>query len=375
MLILHVVAPAEFGGLERVIQLLGTGLQGLGGGHEIHVACIVSHAVIADPLLAPLSDAGVQTHQIVVSGRGYRRERTAIAELCRRLRPDVVHTHGYRPDVVDAGVARELGIPTVTTAHGFTGGPWRNRFYEYLQRRAFRRFDAVVAVSRPLGDRLAAAGVPRERLHVVPNAYRRLTPPLDRQAARRELGIPLDDFVVGWVGRLSQEKGPDVLLDALPMLGDVRLAMSFVGAGVQREWLEARAAHRGVADRIRWHGVVPDADRLFPAFDLCVMSSRTEGTPVVLFEAMAAGVPVVTTAVGGIPDVVSADEAVLVPSENPSALAAAIRDVYTQPAAAAQRARAARARLARDFAVEPWLERYVDIYRRVSRGARAPAAA
>jgi glycosyltransferase involved in cell wall biosynthesis len=373
VLILHVVAPAEFGGLERVIQLLGTGLQE--AGHEVHVACIVSHAVIADPLLAPLSAAGVQTHQIVVSGRGYARERAAVAELCRRLRPDVVHTHGYRPDVVDAGVARELGIATVTTAHGFTGGPWRNRLYEYLQRRAFRRFDAVIAVSRPLGERLAASGVARDRLHVVPNAYRRLTPPLDRTAARRELGLPVDEFVVGWVGRLSQEKGPDVLVDALPLLRDVPLAISFVGTGVQSEWLEARAEQQKVGERVRWHGVVPDAGRLFPAFDLCVLSSRTEGTPVVLFEAMAAGVPVVTTAVGGVPDVVSADEALLVPSEDSRALAAAIRDVYTQPAAAAQRARAARARLAREFGTGPWIDRYVDIYRRVRREARIASGA
>lgn len=372
MLILHVAAPAEFGGLERVIQLLGTGVQGLG--HQVHVAAVVSHAVIADPFLAPLAVAGVQTHQIVVPGRGYARERGAIAALCRRLRPDVVHTHGYRPDVIDAGVARERGIPIVTTAHGFTGGPWRNRFYEYLQRRAFRRFDAVVAVSRPLGERLARAGVPKSRIHTVPNAWRRSAPALDRATARRLLGIPVEDFVVGWVGRLSREKGPDVLVDALATLDDVPLSVSIVGAGTQRDWLEARAEQQRIGDRIRWHGLVPQAERLFPAFDVLVLSSRTEGTPVVLFEAMAAGVPVVTTAVGGVPDVVSAEQALLVPSGEPRALAAAIRDVYTRPAAAAQRAHAARARLERDFGVSPWLERYVDIYRLVTRASATVAA-
>ena len=372
MLILHVAAPAEVGGLERVIQLLGTGLQGLG--HEVHVACVVSHAVIGEPFLAPLSEAGVQTHQIVVSGRGYRRERTAIAALCRRLRPDVVHTHGYRPDVIDASVARELGIPIVTTAHGFTGGPWRNRFYEYLQRRAFRRFDAVVAVSRPLGERLTRAGVLSARIHTVPNAWRPLALTLEREAARRALGIPLEDFVVGWVGRLSREKGPDVLIDSLALLADVPVAASIVGSGTQRDWLEARAEQRRIGDRIRWHGLVPEAERLFPAFDVFVLSSRTEGTPVVLFEAMSAGVPIVATAVGGVPDVVSAEQVLLVRSNDPHALAAAIRDVYTRPAAAAQRARAARTRLNRDFGVAPWLERYVDIYRLVTRAGATVAA-
>ncbi|HUC39428.1 MAG TPA: glycosyltransferase [Gemmatimonadales bacterium] len=373
MVILHVVAPAEFGGLERVVQTLGTGLQGLG--HEVHVAAVVADAADGAPFLAPLIEAGVHTHRIVVSGRAYRRERAAVAGLCQRLRPDAVHTHGYRPDVIDAGVARQFGVPVLTTAHGFTGGPLRNRVYEYLQRRAFRRFDAVVAVSRALTDQLARAGVPRSRIHTVPNVWRRNAPALGRATARRLLGLPLEGFVVGWVGRLSSEKGADVLLDALPRLNNVPLTVSVVGNGVQQLALQMRAAELGVTDRVRWHGVVPEADRVFPAFDVCVLSSRTEGTPMVLFEAMAAGVPVVATDVGGVPDVVSHEEAVVVRAEDSAALAAGITDVYEHTAAAARRAGAARARLEREFAVGPWLDRYESIYRLVSRGASTPAAA
>ena len=374
-MIVHVVAPGEFGGLERVVQMLSRGLRGLG--HEIHVVSLHAGAGGGPEtaFLAPLSDVGVHTHTVVVPARAYRRERATIAALCRRLCPDVVHTHGYRPDVLDAGVVQRLGIPIVTTAHGFTGGGWKNQAYEWLQRRAFRRFDAVVAVSRSLGDRLARAGIPRSRIHTVPNAWRRIAPPLDRTAARRELGIPQGEFVVGWVGRLSPEKGPDVLLEALAHLRDVPLAVSVLGTGAQQAVLQTRARNLDLDGRIRWHGAVRDADRLFAAFDLCVLSSRTEGTPVVLFEAMAAGVPVVTTAVGGVPDVVSPAEAVLIRSEDPIALAVGIRGVVGNPAAAERRARAARARLERDFAVTPWLDRYETIYRLVSHGVAAPALA
>jgi glycosyltransferase involved in cell wall biosynthesis len=368
VVIMHVVAPAEFGGLERVVQLLGRGLRGLD--HSVHVVSIVPDSATVEPFLAPLAEAGVHTHPLVVPVRAYRRERAALADLCRQVRPDVVHTHGYRPDVVDAGVARRLGIPLVTTVHGFTGGSMRNRFYEWLERRAFRRFDAVVSVSRPLTDRLTGAGVRKSRIHTVPNAWQRIAPPLDREAARRALRLPLDGFVVGWVGRLSAEKGPDVLLEALPHLNDVPLAVSMVGDGVQRASLQARAGKLGVADRVHWHGVVPDAGRVFAAFDVCVLSSRTEGTPVVLFEAMATDVPIVTTRVGGVPDVVSSDEAVLVRSEDPVALAAGIRAVYEDRAAATRRARAARVRLEREFGIGPWLDRYEGIYRLVSHGVQ-----
>src|SRR6266542_1065945 len=128
MVIVHVVTPAEFGGLERVVQMLGSGLRGLG--HEVHMVSVATGSGADAAFLAPLAEAGVHTHTLMVPGRSYRRERAAIAALCRRVRPDVVHTHGYRPDVLDAGVARRLDIPVVTTVHGFTGGGWKNRAYE-----------------------------------------------------------------------------------------------------------------------------------------------------------------------------------------------------------------------------------------------------
>ena len=365
MIILHVVAPGEFGGLERMVQLLTTGLQSRG--HEVHVVSVAAEAGAAESFLAPLRAAGVRTHVIDVPSRAYPKERAAVAKLCRQVRPDVVHTHGYRPDVLDSAPARRLGIPLVTTAHGFTGGPWRNRFYEYLQRRAFRRFDAVIAVSRPLGERLARAGVPAARVHSIANAWHRNGPPLDRESARRTLGLPGEAFVIGWVGRMSREKGPDVLLNAVARLNDLPVLISMLGAGPEQAALQARAERLGAADRIRWHGAMPDAGRLFTAFDVYALSSRTEGTPVVLFEAMAAGIPVVATRVGGVPDVVSADEAVLVRSEDAIALAAAIREVYWSPAAAARRAGAARRRLEHEFAIGPWLGRYEQVYRSLAR--------
>jgi glycosyltransferase involved in cell wall biosynthesis len=116
---------------------------------------------------------------------------------------------------------------------------------------------------------------------------------------------------------------------------------------------------------------VTEAAPLFPAFDVFVLSSRTEGTPIVLFEAMAAGVPVVATAVGGVPGVVSPAEAVLIPPGDPASLAAAIRTTLRDPAAARERTRAARQRLEREFGAQPWLERYDVVYRRVARGRAA----
>ncbi len=367
--VLHVLAAAEFGGLEAVVKALAIGSRC--SPVEVRVAAVIPENGGDHPFVGPLRAAGVEVHPIVVAPRAYLRERAALAELCARLRPDVVHTHGYRADVVDAGVARRLGIPVVTTVHGFAGGGWKNRCYEWLQRRVFRRFDAVVAVSRPLIQELSHHGIRPERLHLIPNGWRSAAPLLDRAAARGALGEPHDDPCIGWVGRLSDEKGPDVFLEALARLRDLPWMACVLGEGPAREALEARAAALGLRDRVHWHGRVAGAGRLYRAFDLFVLSSRTEGTPMALFEAMAAGVPVVATGVGGVPDVVSTGEAALVPPGDPETLAAAIRAVFLDPASAAARARAARARLERDFDFGRWLQRYEGIYRMVRERRRA----
>ena len=358
--IVHVLVPAPAGGLERVVHALATGQARRG--HQVTVASVVTEA--NHPFLLALEGTGVTSSPIIVPGRGYRQERAAVRRITAGVGADIVHTHGYRADVVDAGAARSgrSGVRTVTTVHGFTGGGWRNRFYETLQRRAFRRFDAVVAVSEPLHRALVGWRVQQDRVHVIPNGYEASATMVERRAARAALGLPADDYVIGWVGRLSREKGLDVLFEALALVRDRPVTVAVIGTGRERASLDALAAARGITAAVRWMGLVPDAARFFRAFDLFVLSSRTEGTPIALFEAMDAGVPIVATAVGGVPAVVSDAEATLVLSQDPGGLAKALRAAFDDPAAAGIRAAAARRRLVDVYGVEPWLERYDRVY-------------
>ena len=361
MVILHLLAPTTAGGLERVVHSLALGQQSRG--HRVEVAAILDAPVEAHPFFPPLERAGIPVHRLIVPPRAYAKERRVIASVVRALKPDVVHSHGYRTDVVDGGMIRRLGVATVSTAHGFTTGSWKNRLYEYLQRRALRRFDAVIAVSQQLCDALGRAGVPAARLHFVPNAWSQIVEPLDRAAARVALGLPAGGFVVGWVGRMSREKGLDVLVDALPALGDLQLTVCAIGTGSERSAVEARARELAVGERMHWAGLVAEAASYFRAFDVFVLSSRTEGVPIALLEAIAAEVPVVATRVGGVPTVVDQAQGLLVESEQPEALARAIRLVYDDRAAATVRSRAARERLLAGFGANAWLERHDEVYR------------
>ena len=225
-----------------------------------------------------------------------------------------------------------------------------------------------------LAERLVAVGVPPGRVRVVPNGAQYSTPLLSRAAARAALGLPAGVAVAGWVGRLSVEKGPDLFLEALALLNDREVHAALIGTGRERERVEAQATRLGLTGRVHWCGAVPDAGRLFPAFDCFVLSSRTEGTPIVLFEAMAAETPVVATRVGGVPDVVSEADAVLARPEDASALARAVAAILDDPEAARVRAKRARARLETERGVPQWVARYDSIYRAVLRPARGAAS-
>jgi glycosyltransferase involved in cell wall biosynthesis len=363
LIITHVVAPAPFGGLEQVVYALATGQAA--HGHDVKVIALIGRE--PGPLVERLETARIRV-QCLSFGRHYLRERRELSRLLRAGGPAVVHTHGYRPDVQGGAAAGRVEVPAVSTVHGFTGGDAKNLLYERLQRRALRRFAAVVAVSRPLVDRLVASGVARDRIHLVPNAYHASGEAIPRVRARGELGLSADrgDFVIGWVGRVSREKGPDLLIEALGLLSDSSVRVAIIGDGPDRNALEARAAALGLSNRIRWLGIVPEAARRFAAFDCLVLSSRTEGTPIVLLEAMAAGIPIVATAVGGVPDVVSSDEALLVTPGDSAALARAIHLVRSDSAGAAVRAAQAANRLRAERGLGPWLAAYEAVYRQVA---------
>jgi glycosyltransferase involved in cell wall biosynthesis len=362
--VLHVVAPAGEGGLEQVVTMLARG-QRSGG---VHVASVITptHAQ-HHPFTQRLDALRIPNTKIVVGARQYRRELRMLRQLVALLRPSVIHTHGFRADVTGGMVARSCGLPAVSTVHGFTGLTRRIRFYEWLQQLALRRADAVIAVSRPLVEGLCSNGIRRERIHLIANGFLSLTDSLPRAEARTILGIPDHELRAGWVGRLSREKGPDVMIEALAQTaGEWRL--SVIGDGPERSGLQKLAGDLRVSDRVTWHGRIAGAARLLPAFDAFVLSSRTEGTPIALLEAMNSGVPIVAANVGGVGDVVSPIEAILVPSEDPSSIASALRRIQSDPQSARTRVANARRKLAGSFDGETWLAKIDGVYRSITAG-------
>lgn len=360
--ILQLAAPARYGGLETVVRQLSAGLRQ--HGHDVLVGCLLDEGddVDSHPFVAAVRQSGVGVETFCLPHRAYRREVDVIARLAREFRADVVHTHGYHADVVGMWAARRGRVPRVATAHGFIGGGWKNRLYEFVQRRSYRSADAVIAVSRTIADLLSRDRQVAQKIHLLPNAFVRRDDHLSRRAARDYLGLGPAAFVIGWVGRMSREKGPDVVVDALggDHVPDVTLCL--IGDGSLRNSLRSRAATQ-MQGRAVFPGGILDAGRLLKAFDLFVSSSRTEGTPMVLLEAMDAGVPIIATRVGGIPDVLGPADGVLVPPEDPAALRRAILQMIDEPESAHENAARASERLEQSFGPEPWLNAHEQMYR------------
>ena len=367
--VLHVLAPAREGGAERVVAMLSAGQ----GGRRAHVAAVLLPDEADDhPFVTGLVERGVPVTRVIVKGRSYLREYRLLSQLVARLRPAVVHTHGYRSDLIGGMVARAHGVRAVSTVHGFTGGGRKNQLNEWVQKLALRRADAVIAVSRQIVMRLADAGVDPAKITWIPNGFATAEDPLTRSNARHLLGIPDNGPVIGWVGRLSMEKGPDVMLEALAEC-DPSWRLSIVGDGRERDRLRKQASDLGIAERVIWHGLVPKAGALLSAFDVFVLSSRTEGTPIVLLEAMHAGVPIVATSVGGVPDVVSEADAILVPAEQPAMIAQALVEIRRNASAAKTRCLRARERVARSFGSAAWVAAVDAVYRNAALTAGSPS--
>ena len=363
--ILHVLHPARYGGLETVVLNLAAGLSQ--SGQDVCLAPVFTEQDAVDhPFPGAADDRGIELAPIVIAHRDYRGERRRIRQIARARGVHVVHSHGSHSDVVTASLGRSLGAASVSTVHGFTGGRWRNRVYEWLQERALRRFDGVFAVSDPIRQRLINGGVRRDRVHTVRNAWEVPSSAMGRIEARERLGLRAEGPVVGWVGRMSAEKGPDVMVRAADHVATEGVHFVMIGDGVMREECRVLARQLDLETRISWPGVVPDAGDLLNALDVLVMTSWTEGTPMVLLEAIGQEVPVVTTSVGGIPDIVSPAEAWLCEAGAPEEIGRSIDEALQESGDAGLRARRAKQRLVRERDVMAWVERHVDVYRALS---------
>lgn len=354
MHVLHVISEMGTGGAESlVVELVRRGPQ-VGWQSSIASAGGVRKDEVRQAGLA-------RTYRIPLSRRrpgGLARAVLATRDALVAAQPDVVIAHnvGTTAAVALAKPTLRSRVPVVTVFHGVAASDYRAA--ALVLSTAPR---LVVTVSERIADRLRAAGLRRRALEVIPNAVTAPQLP-DREQARRDLELDAGVPVALCAARLVPQKRHDVLLRAWAELPGSSVLL-VAGDGPEHPNLDALRAELGLTGRVRLLGNRLDVPRLLAAADIATLASDWEGLPIFILEAMAAGRPVVATAVDGLLEIVRDGSGVLVPARDPSKLAAALQQLLSDPEARQRAGRAAVETIARRHDPALMTRRYDDLLR------------
>ncbi|HEY0482125.1 MAG TPA: glycosyltransferase [Kofleriaceae bacterium] len=362
--IVHVLSSFGMGGQERVAFDLAVS--------QLRAGCEVTVLSLAPPpdgpLAAELRAAGIEVARVARQREGIDPILILrLARWLRRHRVDLVHTHNRMALIYGAPAGRLARARVVHTKHGKNP---RGGTRLAAGKLAARAVDAFVAVSDETADvARRRREIDERRLMVITNGIElgRFHPaPAGRERVRRELGIDAGAWVIGTVGRIAAEKNHALLVNAMaPLLGPgTRLIIA--GDGPLLPALTELVAARGVASFVHLLGARYDVPDILNALDSFVLSSDTEGLPLVVLEAMATGLPVISTRVGGVPNVL--EEGVtgfLVPAGDEQGLRDRAAQLRADPAATRALGERARSVAVSRYSAERMQRDYLELYARV----------
>ncbi|MHB1950471.1 MAG: glycosyltransferase family 4 protein [Acidiferrobacteraceae bacterium] len=369
-----------------VLILISTHVVGGPGKGIIQMVPELKRDRLVDPELMTFRKAGCGESLFMASCRDHGLEVSTLSQLFNydprplvpllrrmRRRRTIIQTHGYKENMFGLLVKLATGSPWVAFMHGTTDENLKVRMYHHLDRKIVRFADRIVTVSRELAMR----SIPerhRRKVRVVHNAVEQRAHEVNRLAVigwRRRHGLTRYPVIV-CAGRLSPEKGHRVLLNAAH--GLVRSGIEFhlliAGDGPERTGLERFTARLGLEGHVQFLGQRSDMDLVYAASDILVLPSFKEGMPNVILEAMAAGLAIVATRVGGIPEMVRHEkEALLVPPRDVNALGKALAQLLRSPGQAQTLGRAARQSLFPRFSVAERVHRIHRVYQELAEEA------
>jgi glycosyltransferase involved in cell wall biosynthesis len=307
---------------------------------------------------------GLEVELFDCRGRFDPRTAHAIRDCVARRNVDIVHTHGYKADIYGYWATRRARVPLVATCHNWPAQTISLNFYAALDRLLLRRFDHMGAVSEAVVHALRRYGVPPRKITMIPNGIDVEQFAGAGSLLRKQLGAQ-DRIVIGVAGRLSPEKGLKILFHAAQAVVASVPEVLFVlaGEGPDGAALEKLTKELSIGEHVAFLGKVSRMMDFYASIDALVMPSLTEGLPLSLLEAMAAGKPVVASRVGSVPSVIIAGETgLLVEPSDVAGLRDAILYLLKDRERALAWGRNGQERVRRHFSSANMAQNYLDIY-------------
>lgn len=364
--VLHLGSPTGLYGAERWILAL---VRHLSPAHiESIVGTIKDAPGEVPPLCQQAAAAGLRTAIFESHGKLSSSAVRLLDEFIRANQVDILHTHGYKADILGWLGARGTGCKVVSTPHGWSAeAGLKVEIYESLDRLVFYFLDAVVPLSTDMYTGLSRLPGLRRKLQLIGNGVD--LSELDAAATAATELTPWKqggDHIIGYIGQLIPRKNVDVLIRAFHLLPFANRRLCIVGEGPQRAELENLAARLGESARVRFFGYRTDRIALLRQFDAFVLASQLEGTPRCLLEAMAAGVCVVGSDIPGCRNLIEPGHTgLLFRVGDVDGLAQMLQRLFSEPTQRAALARAGQVLVRAQFSAEAMAARYAELYRRV----------
>ncbi len=319
----------------------------------------------SDALFAAAESAGISASLIRERRKFDHSALVQITRLFDEVKPDVIQTHNSKSHFFVRLLRLHRRVPWIAFHHGYTKTDLKMELIHRLDRWSLRGAHRVVTVCAPFREELVSIGVKPDRISVHHNAVAPFFRPTEDEviAVRRQYSIPTDRPVLVAIGRLSKEKGHIDLLRAMQLLSlPVRPHLVLVGEGVEHSNLEYAASSFGIARNVTFVGHQGDIRPFLAMSDAFVLPSHSEGSPNALLEAMAAGLPIIATSVGGVPEIAThRGDALLVEPRNIAQLASALSELFLTPTLAAQLGDAA-LRTSLDYTYDSHQRRLTEVY-------------
>lgn len=376
--VLHFIESGGLYGAEHVILNLSQKMFDQGEFHPI-VGCIVSHQDEPSALYSEAVAQGFDALKILIPNARIPFAIPSAARVFRDNKIDLIHSHGYKPSVFGFLISRITGIPIVATCHlwfEMNRAPAKTRLMLWLETIVYRRFPRVIGVSDDIKKILVANGVPESHTQVIENGVDSPDVKLTSSeilALRSQLGIANNTFCILNAGRLTRQKGQWTLIEAAKLLNDSGLDfhMLIAGEGKLEGELKALIQENGLESKVTLLGFRSDIRNLLAVSDMLALPSLDEGMPMILLEATANKIPVVATAVGDIPKLISDQvSGIVIAKEDSRALAEAVEKLQGDPLFAKRMAEEAYDRMQSRYSSSSMYLQYRDVYHQLTANGR-----